>query len=260
MNYRDAELLNSSIRNLGDSLLRERMFKEEKQERATSRQENKDYRDKQLGLEQERLNITKTGAAASMQDRTKATAQRTFGDTVDMMGGWVKDGIVDPQVAQDKLKATFEQMSPDQQALIRDHPAIVAILDDEPIWQKPPARELSPRSAPADVEVDAAASRLEAQAASEADPAVKDVLLSRAKKLRSGIGREDPADYIEEIEHKDFDEATGRPTRTVRRRIPAGQVGAKKELTLEQAQKFLQEAGGDKVKARELARKAGYTF
>lgn len=97
-----------------------------------------------------------------------------------------------------------------------------------------------------------------------------------AERLERGVGPEGDSEPGADLTVPVRDPATGEEVGTVRRRVPAGQLDAEmqrltgggaaaapagsKELTAEKAREFLKQAGGDKAKARELARQAGYKF
>jgi hypothetical protein len=146
MNYRDAELLNGSINHLGETLLHSRMLEQQKQAREEDRSDTNNFRTKQIDLEQQRLDATNRNVSELSAERQKTSGQRVWKDTVDMFGGWVKDGIMPPDVAQNSLRQAYEKMPDAQKQFIADHPATQAILNDEPIWEKPnkPAPALTP--------------------------------------------------------------------------------------------------------------------
>lgn len=118
-------MLQGSMDRLGNSLLNERMIAERQKERG----EDVAARNRGLDIEENRF-----------KSQAMENTQRTWGDTVQMLGGWVKDGIVDPNVAQQKLQAQYEQMPDDAKASIAKHPATMAIQKGEPIWKSPTKR------------------------------------------------------------------------------------------------------------------------
>ncbi len=124
-------MLNDSIDNLGHSLLQERMMQQQEQEKAAAQ----GLKSRELDIEQQRYADANKTAAAGVAGKAAENTQRTWGDTVKMLGGWVKDGIVDPTVAQQKLQAQYSQMPPEAQAAIANHPATLAIQKGQPIWQ-----------------------------------------------------------------------------------------------------------------------------
>lgn len=113
------------------------MLEQQKQGREEDRADTNNFRTRQLDLEQQRLAATNQNVAAMTAERQKAAGQRVWKDTVDMFGGWVKDGIMPPDVAQNSLRQAYEKMPEAQKQFVADHPATQAILHDEPIWKQP---------------------------------------------------------------------------------------------------------------------------
>lgn len=263
MNRQDVALTVGQLNQLGDTLLRNRMF----QDQQSNRDEALRQRDRALDI-QDRYN---TGR---VDEQRQENARRVWRDQQSLIGKWVSDGIMSPENANKMLTDAYTKLPPEAQGILEGEATVQALKAGQSMFQAPPAG--AAKSGPADVETDVSAAKLEQQAdelnakAIAADnPAEREVLSDqaallreRAKKLRTGIGRDNPADYIEETSVLERDEE-GRPARTQRRKVPAGQVqpqASGKPLDQATAAAILREAGGDKEKARQIARKRGYEF
>lgn len=280
--YRDVEMLNSSIDRLGDSLLRNRVLDEQKRERETARSDRKNefdatrqdrrrefdetQRARGQQYDAQKAHWQKLEEATKLQTtlRSAAAQAAAMKESMALLGAQVREGKITNEEATQFWVSSLEE-HPEIAGQFKNTPQFKTITSGKFDWAVVGKPKPLANAQPADVETDAAAAELEALAAKLPDGAEKSTLLSRAKSLRSGIGRQDPTAYVEETEVVERDDYE-RPLVTRKRRIPADQTnsGAKKpeakKLDLATAQALLKEAGGDKEKARELARQRGYVW
>jgi len=192
MNYKDVALLNSSLDQLGDSLLKQRVLAQQDEERKASQaiaQQRTDIDAQRMAAEQTHYNNMGTAAAAQTAAKQKEAANRTWTDTVKMVGGWVKDGVVDPNVAQQKISAAYQAMPDAQKAMLADHPAVQALQSGQPFWKEPAAKPGFNTKETANTKAReselAKAKDLRDQAASESDAtsAERQVMLQQADQI-----------------------------------------------------------------------------
>lgn len=208
MNRADIELLNRSMGDLGQSFLENRKMDAAVNERELDRQlkqqmldetvaqrrENTDARNQHFKAEEQHYrNIEGQMAATQAQKqqellaRAKDHVNKTWTETTKWFGEQVKDGLMKPIAAQNAVQKAFQAMPQESQQMLADHPAVLAMQSGDFAWQEP-TDKIHP---PADVATDREATRMEDEAKSESDLTSTDrqSLLSRAKALRSGIGK-----------------------------------------------------------------------
>jgi len=192
MNYKDVALLNSSLDQLGDNLLKQRMLDQQAEERKASQaiaNRRTDIDEQRMAAEQTHYNNMGNAAAAQTAAKQKDAANRTWSDTVKMIGGWVKDGVVDPNVAQQKITAAYQAMPDAQKQMLADHPAVQALQDGKPFWKAPPPKADFNTKEIANTKAREAqmarAKDLRAQAASESDATSteRQVMLQQADEI-----------------------------------------------------------------------------
>lgn len=237
MNRADVALANQSFQNLGESLLRDRMLKQQDRHFGASQAQQGQQFDESLDERKREFDTTADQAdrrtavdeknADTMALYRKAMAQNQQAQqSVEQVRKAVGDITAQHKAGQISTAEANRRVKMLQDNMRR---GVDFILSESGLadvnFQDIPAKATQQGRGPAGMELDRAAAELEKQASTEADPAAKQILLERAKKLRSGIGREDPTQYVDETEVLERDE-DGKPLRTRRRKVRADQVSS----------------------------------
>lgn len=138
--YKDVALVNNSLDQLADSLLKQRVMDQQEQDK----QGERGLRTQQLGIEQQRVDAANKLATAKQGDaqakeaqRRKEVALRLWDGNTKTFGGLVKDGTMTADQANAALQHAYAAVPPEQQAAIASHPTVQAIQSGQPIFTAP---------------------------------------------------------------------------------------------------------------------------
>lgn len=222
MNYKDVELLNGSLDNLGSTLMRNRVLAEQEKTGEEQRQE----RLAQIGLEQERVRAeTQRGAAAEAhygamqkqgdaanQQKAKDNTQRVWSDTVKMYGRWVKDGVMRPESARGALNMAWQNMPSQSKALLADHPDAMALDKGTFDFSAPPDKASRLPAAAIQIMNHAQDLRDQADGLDDSDPDQADYLRNTAQVLEDHVKKNPPKAAGVRKTVRSVDAATGGST------------------------------------------------
>lgn len=289
--YKDVALVNNSLDQLADSLLKQRVMDQQEQDK----QGERGLRTQQLGIEQQRVDAANKLAAAKQGDaqakeaqRRKEVALRLWDGNTKTFGGLVKDGTMTADQANAALQHAYAAVPPEQQAAIAAHPTVQAIQSGQPIFKTPDKGPGFQTKAIAE------------KRAYDAAMAQADILDESGDSEGAQAARDDaearfgpPGDTVTKIvKHPEVKGSTGSPAvapttgflgtgigakpgtppvpaapdqpafeeRTTTR-VPRGKAAAgAKALDVNTAREYIKAAGGDKAKARAMAIRDGYSF
>lgn len=138
--YKDVALVNNSLDQLADSLLKQRVMDQQEQDKQAERSQ----RGQQLGIEQQRVDAANKLADQKQKDaqakelqRRREVALRLWDGNTKTFASMVKDGTMPADQANAALQHAYAAVPPDQQAAIADHPTVQAIQSGQPIFKAP---------------------------------------------------------------------------------------------------------------------------
>lgn len=263
MNYRDVALLNSSIDDLGRSLLQKKMMEEEKSQRMMDR----DFRERSLeaGLanqerdntrQDEALRITKENSARSADDQVFSRINGLYAT----FAKGVQDGYIDADMANAAMKDALTKLPQDK----RD-----SILSNTPLGLFTSSGGFKPKATssgmPTETKIEGGRILYnEGRWQFLPDGKKPEVQIKRdgVTGTESVSGTESA---VAEYDARKTAKANPKPAAPGSFEVggitignPTGKQG--KPLDAATAKQFLEETGGDKDKARALARQRGYSF
>jgi hypothetical protein len=278
--YRDFEMLNSSLDRVGDSLLRNRMIEEQKRERETARgdraaerAEDRTVRDRQFGLEERRVKASEQSAAASdemrkllLQDRKAQEAISQVRGQIDQIMSLHRSGQLSTADANARISQLKQKIEQGTSLILKESGLADFQLQDIPEKEKGESKtatimDFEKMRGLKQAVVDARAKGDPASlAAAEAELELFETMRSRGAGDSERVTEyERDPDSGELVRSRTRSEKPG-AAKADKNAAPDDKKTTGKPLTLVQAQEFLKQAGGDKNKARELARQAGFTF
>lgn len=137
MNAIEAQMLQRSIQGVGDAFENRAARKEQ----ARQFDLNRDDRLGQFAIEREmqqmKLNQTAKADAATATNKGREITNRVWDDTVKMHGEWVKDGVMQPEIAMKSLQAALSKMPQEAQTFLADNPNFTSIQSGEFSFQTP---------------------------------------------------------------------------------------------------------------------------
>ncbi len=294
LTYNDLNFVTQSARSLDDTLTNKRRERQQQgqfdedmamRRHLLQRQLERDQMANKLGEDRNKLlqqaNTDRNTAATVKQ---AAVDRETRVKRMEAAFNWMKDGVdkgvLPPDKANEMLKAALANADDEAKAVMAEHPLGQMLMKGGDVFT---AKTGGTDNAPSDVATDREAAKLEAEATKaeqSGDTATAASLRKRAESLRSGIGRKkesgvsgtftgdgvpekltgDPDAVAEYLKRKNA------PPVKASINVPQGGIdlggGATltKKLTPEMAEDMLKEAGGDKDKARQVARERGFSF
>lgn len=268
----EVELMNRGFDRMADTLLRKRMLEEQARERAMDRDQKRadraqdqTFRERSLGLDERRVAASEKSAAASDEMRKLLLEDRKTQEAIGQVrnqindvtqrhrAGQISTAQANAQIA--RLKTSIEQGT---KLILKESGLADFTLQDIPREEKGQMETAGTRNLAKRLELEQAIAR----AKTPEEKLMAERALELWKEERGGAGGE-----TERVTEYERDPETGDLLRSRTRSekataAPATGAAGKpgKPLTLDQAKQFLAKAGGDKAKARELARQAGFTF
>lgn len=289
--YRDWQMLNSSIKDVGDSLLQDRMMKERTKQNETENafrnkslettdrlrrdemasQEKRAFSEDTARGEQykaQQAHWAEIEKAAQLGNTLKALGDSTdrIGKAVLFLGEQVRSKAMTNEQAVEYVKSAIESAPESIKAEMLKSPDMKAITEGKIDFSKVGAPKPAGQMETAQTRNIAEYAKLkkslkEAEAAGKTDEA--EIIKTQIEMIRRTPN--DPAAY-ETVTETTEDPETGKTTSRSRKVPAAANVAPQaipqggKQLDLKTAQDFLMKAKGDKNKAREMAKQAGYTW
>jgi hypothetical protein len=143
MNYRDAELLNGSIDKLGDSLLRNRMLEEQKLERGDA----KNFREQQLGIEQQRVDGQTKLREQMLQSEQGKKAIADLHGAYEQISKDYQAGVIDKTEANRRAKSIVDHLKMGTDVVLKASPFAQMLESDGDLFSDKlgkPAPSLTP--------------------------------------------------------------------------------------------------------------------
>ena len=268
----EVELMNRGFDRMADTLLRKRMLEEQAKERETARgdrraerEQERGFRERGQALEARRVAASEKSAGANdemrkilLEDRkTQAAIGQVRNQINDVTArhraGQISTAQANAQIT--RLKSSIEEGT---NLILKESGLADFTLQDVPEKERGEFNTAATANAKRLGELRSAV--VDAQAGG--DP----VKLKAAEQALEDFQSLAKAGDSERVTEYERDPETGDLVRSRTRSEKAGaQPAARpaaggKQLTMDQAKKFLADAKGDKTKARELARQAGFTF
>jgi ribosomal protein S20 len=143
MQRQDIELLNTSLDRLGDSLLRERMMKEQKSARA----DESAFRERQFGLDERRVSASESQASEAaemkkmlMENQQSQQALANLQQAYQSIAKDYDSGVIDQPEANRRAKALVDKIKLGTDALLQASPFAAMLQSDGELFQAKSAR------------------------------------------------------------------------------------------------------------------------